>query len=386
MREMTSPDRYPFLRSHEHEPRPAWSLSLAGIPAGRRRWAAVVVLGLELVIALPFLAVSPSDLRGVPGPLLIVLCMAASFLLGPTWGAGLTAVGVVLAVRILGENAYSEPIVWIPAAVATGLVGSRVRHGEMLRREVLSELRSGLVALSPPGEGSLQVVTRYVPAETAQMLAADFYGVLETPDGDLAVLIGDVAGHGPRAAAVAARLRASWRGMTSAGVPAPRMMRILNDTLRAEQRVASTFQFATVCLTSISTARSDATVVVAGHPAPVLVTRESAVVCDLQTGPAIGIVADAEWPVDTIELPQEDWSLVFYTDGLVEGRGPDGRRPYGIERLLPALADHGPGLGREQLDGLLGIVERTNAGPLADDVVILAVSRALAAAPAVSRN
>ena len=40
----------------------------------------------------------------------------------------------------------------------------------------------------------------------------------------------------------------------------------------------------------------------------------------------------------------------------------------------------------QRLDGLLGTVERTNAGPLADDVVILAVSRVLAAAPAVSRN
>ncbi len=62
--------------------------------------------------------------------------------------------------------------------------------------------------------------------------------------------------------------------MTSAGVPAPQIMRILNDTLRAEQKTASTFQFATVCMTTISAARSEASFVVAGHPSPVLVTSD----------------------------------------------------------------------------------------------------------------
>lgn len=355
---------------------------MAGIPARQRPWAAAVVVCLELAIALPFLAVSPTDVRGVPGPLLIVVCMAASFLLGPAWGVGLTVLGVLLAVGVINENAYAEPIVWIPAALAVGIVGRRVRHGELLRRQVLAELQAGLVALSSaPSMGELQVVTRYVPAESAQMLAADFYGVLETADGDVAVLIGDVAGHGPRAAAVAARLRASWRGMTSAGVPAPQIMRILNDTLQAEQRTASTFEFATVCLTSISAARSEASFVIAGHPSPVLVTRESAAPCDIPAGPAIGMIPDAEWTPHRIHLPDEPWSLVFYTDGLVEGRDPDGRRPHGIERLLPALATAGPGITDADLDRLLTTVEDTNAGPLADDVVVLAISRTALGVP-----
>ncbi len=86
-------------------------------------------------------------------------------------------------------------------------------------------------------------------------------------------------------------------------------------------------------------------------------------------------MTDVEWATHRVELPFDPWSLIFYTDGLVEGRGPDGRRPYGVERLLPALAATGPGVADADLDRLLAIVEDTNDGPLPDDVVVLAISR-----------
>jgi serine phosphatase RsbU (regulator of sigma subunit) len=116
----------------------------------------------------------------------------------------------------------------------------------------------------------------------------------------------------------------------------------------------------------------------------VLVTGESAVACEIPSGPAIGVIADAEWAVHRFELPGEPWSLMFYTDGLVEGRGPDGRRPYGIERLLPALAATGPGITDADLDRLLSIVEATNDAPLPDDVIILAISRPAIGVPSVT--
>ncbi|MGH3140246.1 MAG: hypothetical protein ACRDQE_10970, partial [Gaiellales bacterium] len=171
-----------------------------GPPYEGRRAAGLFVAAaaLEVAVAVPFLVIEPSRLRGVPGPLLIVVCMAAAFVLGPRRGAILALIGVALGVGILDENPIGEPLVWIPAAIGAGIVGERVRRGDQLRRELLDELRTSLVALpGMPTVGSLHIASRYVPAEGAQVLAADFFGVLDIPGGAMSALVGDVAGHGP---------------------------------------------------------------------------------------------------------------------------------------------------------------------------------------------
>jgi hypothetical protein len=158
--------------------------------------AALVAVLCELAIALPFLVISPNTLRGVPGPLLVVVGISTSYLLGPWFGVPVTAVAVVLAVTILGENAWAEPLVWLPVSAVAGIVGERVRHGDELRRELIEELRRGLVGLySDPRVGPLKVVSRYIPAVSAQRIAGDFYGAVVQPTGDVAIMVGDVAGH-----------------------------------------------------------------------------------------------------------------------------------------------------------------------------------------------
>jgi len=312
------------------------------------------VLLAELAIALPFLFVSPSAVRGVPGPLLVLLGVASAFVMGPRIGAALTAFAVVLAVVIVGENAYTEPLVWIPVAVGVGVVGDRVRRGDDLRRALLGELRRGLVTVSrEPQVGPYRIVSRYVPAEEAQVLAGDFYGVIREPSGAVAVMVGDVAGHGPGAAAVATRLRASWRGLASAGVPARDAAHVLNDTMLAERRRASLpVLFATLCLASIDPDTSKACFVLAGHPPPILVVPDGIDEYVLATDPAIGIADHPQWTVHDVELPAAPWSLVFYTDGLVEGRAAPAARPglhgrvagvCGSQHLADEDADRGTG-------------------------------------------
>ena len=337
------------------------------------------VILAELAIALPFLVVSPATVRGVPGPLLVVVGIAAAFVMGPRIGAVLTASAVFLAVTIVGENAYAAPLVWIPVAVGVGIVGDRVRRGDDLRRALLSELRRGLVTVSrEPQVGPYRIVSRYVPAEQAQVLAGDFYGVIREPSGAVAIMVGDVAGHGPTAAAVATRLRASWRGLASAGVPARDAANVLNTTLIAERRRASVpVLFATLCLAEIDPDGSQAGLVLAGHPAPLLVATGGVEEYALATDPAIGITDHSDWTVHHVELPAAPWTLVFYTDGLVEGRAaPDGPRPFGTARLHDLLRASGPPLGEDDVDALLAAVAAANGGPMSDDIVVVAVSPA----------
>jgi hypothetical protein len=339
-------------------------------------WALVAVL-CELAIALPFLVISPNTIRGVPGPLLVVVGVATSYRLGPWFGVAVTAVAVFLAVTIIGENAWAEPLVWLPVAAGAGILGERVRQGDQLRSALIEELRRGLVGLHrDPAVGQLNVISRYVPAETAQMIAGDFYGAVEQPGGDVVIMVGDVAGHGPAAAALATRLRAMWRGLAIAGVSDRETVSALNETLLAEQqRIASPIPFATLCLATVAADFRSARIVIAGHPPPVLVSDRGTHEYAHPPGPAIGISANSVWEPYPLPLPEDPWSLVIYTDGLIEGRSsPAGPRPYGSDRLLPLLASCAVPFGEDDVDAVVAAVMDANGGPLPDDVVLITAS------------
>jgi Stage II sporulation protein E (SpoIIE) len=339
--------------------------------------AALVAVLCELAIALPFLMISPNTMRGVPGPLLVGIGIAASYLLGPWFGLPVTAVAVVLAVTIVGESAWAEPLVWLPISALAGLVGQRVRHGDDLRRELIEELRRGLVGIyRDPVVGRLNVVSRYIPAVSAQRIAGDFYGAVVQPTGNVAIMVGDVAGHGPAAAALATRLHAMWRGLAVAGVSDSETMSALNETLIAEQqRIASQIPFATLCLATVAADLRSAQIVIAGHPPPILVTERGTHEDAHRPGPAIGISETSTWEPHPLPLPDEPWSLVIYTDGLIEGRtSPAGPRPYGRDRLLPLLAASAVPLGEDEVDAVLRAVLDANGSALPDDVVLITAS------------
>jgi serine phosphatase RsbU (regulator of sigma subunit) len=152
-------------------------------------------------------------------------------------------------------------------------------------------------------------------------------------------------------------------------------MGVLNDSLIAERhRMSTQIVFATVCLASVDPDRMNARVVLAGHPPPLLVRRDHAGSLELSPGPPIGVDPGRTWDVHHVQLPDEIWTLLLYTDGLVEGRSaPNGPRPFGLGRLSELLAGQAP-LTAPAIDDVLEHVHAANGGPLADDVVILAVS------------
>ena len=81
-------------------------------------------------------------------------------------------------------------------------------------------------ALIPPPllrSDDVTVSVRYRAGREDAELGGDFYDTVESTDGTVTVLIGDVAGHGPDAAALGARLRSAWRALTLAGLPQSRV-------------------------------------------------------------------------------------------------------------------------------------------------------------------
>jgi len=243
--------------------------------------------------------------------------------------------------------------------------------------ELSRRLQSGLLpSLSLP-DPELDLRTRYRPGHERALLGADFFDALQLDDGTVALLIGDVAGHGPAEAAVGVALRSAWRALVLTDHGPEELLDGLDRVLACNRQ--SEELFATVCCCWIAPGRDRVTVALAGHPPPLLATGAKVAEVEVPAGPALGIF-DAGWPWQAGVLePGEDWTLLCYTDGLVEGRREPGSvERFGSEALVEAAAGLlAAGAGPDDLlDRLLDLVLEANGGDPSDDVAILCLSRA----------
>jgi len=261
-----------------------------------------------------------------------------------------------------------------PHAIAV----ANLREAEEMHRR----LEQALVPSVPVQHEALEVLIRYRPSEHQLALGGDFIDVLDRGQGGVAIICGDVSGHGPNAAAMGAMLRASWQALTDSGADPEAIVRSLRAVLERERKNPMTF--ATLCLAWIDSSMGAVTILNLGHPSPLLV-RANGNVTPLSTlpMPPLGTV---DWPVEeplTTALP-EGWRLLFYTDGLIEGRvSPRSPERSGEQRLIDAVRRHVTGpVGEDDLDRLIREVEAAGGVPFVDDVAVLLVSAA-GARPAV---
>jgi serine phosphatase RsbU (regulator of sigma subunit) len=231
-------------------------------------------------------------------------------------------------------------------------------------------------ALAPPPllhSDDLGLVVRYHAGREGAELGGDFYDAVEADDGTVTVLIGDVAGHGPDAAALGARLRSAWRALTLAGIGQARVLAILDTFLRSE---VEQLTFATVSTLTVRPDRSSGVLLLAGHPPPVLIDPPSRLVGGTGFGHLLGVMPSPAWT--PIDLPLGHGATVLmYTDGLIEGRTTPGAIDrLGIDALICLIDDlTGRGLaGGALLDALLAEVQHRHGGPLTDDVALALVS------------
>jgi serine phosphatase RsbU (regulator of sigma subunit) len=92
-------------------------------------------------------------------------------------------------------------------------------------------------------------------------------------------------------------------------------------------------------------------------------------------GPPLGLLDGVTWPTVTVPLPTE-WALLFYTDGIIEGRRGSGPDRWDVDGLLEALGAAAWSLDHldELADRLIRTAEEANGGPLADDVALFLVA------------
>src|ERR1700678_445692 len=242
-------------------------------------------------------------------------------------------------------------------------------------------LERGLLPSPLLGDSRLRVSARCLAGGQHMLLGGDFYDVVEVADGWVHALIGDVGGRAPAEAALGVCLRVAWRALVLAGQPPDDVLSAVQLVLRHEQQDEA--MFATVCMMSVAPDRSSGVLRLAGHPPPLLVTPDGITELTGPTSPPPGLNDRESWAARAVELGDR-WSLLLYTDGLIEGRIAKGPYRLGTDGLMELVRDAlGPpplGLGGGHddtlLDRLIEQVRDLNSGELDDDIAILALSRA----------
>ncbi|MFK4223859.1 PP2C family protein-serine/threonine phosphatase [Streptomyces sp. NPDC019890] len=246
-----------------------------------------------------------------------------------------------------------------------------------LRAQENARLERGLLP-TPLLQGSnLRFSARYRPGRSRALLGGDFYDTVRTPDGTVHAMIGDVCGHGPDEAALGVELRIAWRALTFAGLCGDELLSTLQRVLEHERE--SEEIFATLCTVDIAPDGRRAGLCLAGHPAPLLARqgRAAQLLPYDDGGPALGLLPRARWPRRQVELGGA-WSLMMYTDGLIEGRtGPDTKQRLGQDGMVEMINRQlAAGLeGEELLESAVAEVRELNGGELTDDVAVLLLSR-----------
>jgi serine phosphatase RsbU (regulator of sigma subunit) len=247
-----------------------------------------------------------------------------------------------------------------------------------LRAQENARLERGLLP-TPLLQGSdLRFAARYRPGRSRALLGGDFYDTVRTPDGTVHAMIGDVCGHGPDEAALGVELRIAWRALTFAGLCGDELLSTLQQVLEHERE--SEEIFATLCTVDIAPDGRRAGLCLAGHPSPLIARhgRAAQLLPYDDGGPALGLLERARWPRRQVELGGA-WSLMMYTDGLIEGRqGPGTKQRLGQDGMVEMINRQlAAGLeGEALLESAVAEVRDLNGGELTDDVAVLLLSRA----------
>lgn len=218
--------------------------------------------------------------------------------------------------------------------VADALESSWLREQQ---RNVASVLQTALLPEVIPSIEGLDIAARYWAAGEVSDVGGDFYDVFRIGDADAprwAVVIGDVCGTGPEAAALTAMARHTLRAAAHHGATPIEALEWLNEAIIESHR----HRFCTVLYCELERLDADRwrlTTVTAGHPLA-LVARAGAEAATVgRSGTLLGVLPELRLHAETTELTLGD-TLVIHTDGITDV--PD---PYGLDdEALAAIVSH----------------------------------------------
>ena len=241
-----------------------------------------------------------------------------------------------------------------------------VDNGRLYRREsrAAAELQQSMLPDAPPVVAGAKICYRYVPANEAVRVGGDWFDAIPLSGGRLALVVGDVMGHGLTSAAIMGQLRTAVRTLAAQDLPPGQVLRQLDDLAR---RLGD--EYLATCIYAVyDPVARRCEIANAGHLPPVLVSPfGDSELLDVPAGAPIGVGGVA---FESVVVEVEDQSqFVLCTDGLVERRGQ--AIDVGLEAMRDYLA--GPLQPLESVCQTL-IDAFGAAGRHDDDIALLAVS------------
>lgn len=266
--------------------------------------------------------------------------------------------------RALSEREAMDAELYVRARELQRL-NEELRHAHARERQVAVTLQETMLR-SPDLAHHEHITVRYLPAASSLNVCGDWYDVIDLPENGFAVAVGDVVGHGLKAAAAMGMLRSAL----SAAVRALQEPGKALDVLDLYSRAVDGALASTAVKVVVHPGSRRLTYSSAGHLPPVLLHPDGTCeLLDKSTDPPLGTrPLPVSRPAASLDYGTGD-TLVLYTDGLIERRGED--IDAGLHRLTDALARYGTADTERLADGLLARLGV--AGGARDDIALIIV-------------
>jgi PAS domain S-box-containing protein len=298
-----------------------------------------------------------------------------SVMMVPLRARGVT-LGVMHLLRHRTDDTFGEDDLVLAEEIAARAAVSidNARRYTRERRTALTLQRSLLPERLPRAQ-AVDLAHRYLPAGPGDEIGGDWFDVIALSGGRVALVVGDVVGHGVHASATMGRLRTAVRTLADADFAPDELLTRLDDLVirldreegpdtRGQTEEASGEVGATCLYAVYDPVAGRCDMARAGHPPPVLVNPDGTVhLLDLPAGPPLGL---GGLPFEAARIDVAEGSLLaLYTDGLIEAPGRD--IDVGLELLTEALRCPAAGL-EEACDE---VMRKVRPDPPADDIVLL---------------
>ncbi|MFJ1969703.1 SpoIIE family protein phosphatase [Streptomyces sp. NPDC087903] len=289
-----------------------------------------------------------------------------------------TTLGVAVSVRIAHPDAYvaDDAVLAEELASRAAVCVDNARRFARERTTALA-LQHSLLPRGLPGQAAVEVAHRYLPSGSLAGIGGDWFDVIPLSGSRVALVVGDVVGHGIPSSATMGRLCTAVRTLADVDLPPDELLTHLDDLvthLAAYENGEDVAELGATCLYAVyDPVTRRLTLAAAGHPAPALVLPDgTARLVTMTPGPPLG-VGGLPFEATELELP-EGAVVALYTDGLIEDRDRDvDRATDELCRSLTAPA--------ESLDALCDTVLKAvlPEEPSDDVALLLARTRVLGA-------
>jgi len=318
-------------------------------------------LGDPVLVPVVDPALAPDIAADLGVPALGPLLAGHSIIVAPLTARG-TVLGRVCFLRSPGHRPFDAR----DAATAAEVVARGAVHIDNARlhqqeSRAAATLQRSMMPTRPPRIPGVRIAHHYMPGDRQAQVGGDWFDAIQLPGGRVALIVGDVMGHGLQAAAVMGQFRTAVITMAALDLPPAQLLRHLDNLAHR----LSPEHLATCVYTVYDPIGRTLTLANAGHIPPVLSAGYDgrSELLEIPGGAPIGV---GGVPFETVEIPVPDGSwLVLCTDGLVEVRGQ------GIDAGLAALCATVIEPEQTPEDVCAQILARVHSEDRRDDVALL---------------